>query len=302
MEWLRVVSCMHACRVLVCRSLLAAVCAVLTCLVCWPLLQDTTGFMSNLTASTPIIKRSFSRLFRNKYSTNSCKPPSSSTITPSSSTSSRSSPCAPALCLASKLSEGAAAEGPDTPSGLDSKAPALRHVDSHSEALLSCATPAPSQAAAATTTAPVVTASLDAAFTAAAQPEAQAADAASTAGADAERSRSGFEDVEPYAYTAGEFSDAEDDSANSSSPQHTAQATCTPASPSICLLGSPSKALTPPCSPCSSISCDSVGGGGMRRSYAVDLRMPRSLAGWPGVTCSCDNPLFDAEEIDRWAH
>jgi hypothetical protein len=44
-----------------------------------------------------------------------------------------------------------------------------------------------------------------------------------------------------------------------------------------------------------------LSGGGVRHSYAVDVCLARGLAGWPGVTCSCDNPLFaaDAEETDQ---
>jgi hypothetical protein len=163
--------------------------------------------------------------------------------------------------------------------------------------------------------------SLNAAFEGAAR-----ADQVVAAGADADRVRpsrsvSGFVDVTPYSYDTCDFSYSDDASTtptntsliyntntlltstsintsiSNSSQQPTQQARYAPTSPSMCLLGSPSKAQTPPCSPCSSISCE---GGGVRHKLTYDvLKSLPGLPGWPGATCSCDNPLFAEQYGDR---
>ena len=128
---------------------------------------------------------------------------------------------------------------------------------------------------------------------------------------------SGFVDVTPYSYDTCDFSDSDDASTtptnsnastmltstnintiiSTSSQQPTQQGPYAPTSPSMCLLGSPSKAQTPPCSPCSSISCE---GGGVRHKLTYDvLKSLPGLPGWPGATCSCDNPLFAEQYGDR---
>jgi hypothetical protein len=165
--------------------------------------------------------------------------------------------------------------------------------------------------------------SFNAAFQGAARADQVVAAAVDEGSVRASRSVSGFVDVTPYSYDTCDFSDSEDasttptdsntsliyntntlltstninNSFSNSSQQLAQQARYAPTSPSMCLLGSPSKAQTPPCSPCSSISCE---GGGVRHKLTYDvLKSLPGLPGWPGATCSCDNPLFAEQYGDR---
>lgn len=289
-------------------------------------LQDA----NTINTSTPANRRSYSRLFRNKYSTSSLSiiPTKSSAssssgaaggITPSSSTGSKASPCAAALSLAFSSGSGAAtpAQGPDTPVGLAGNLPACTPGPTSSLTPSCCTTPAqgvvPSAGTATISAAAAAAAScLDAAFEGAVTAEERKGPAASAPGT-AGAVHSVGDAFRCGGYNAGDLSDSASESAGSSQQPSSAPASPSvrvtaaaalasrPASPNVmCLLGSPSRILTPPCSPCSSISCEGAGlTRAQRLSYEALKSLPGLPTGWTGVTCSCDNPLFTEQYGDR---
>lgn len=244
--------------------------------------SNTSGTSFSTTSSSNTGHTSFSRLFRSKYSIDTVNSTSS---TPTGSTDTHG---APTLCLQPKLSGAATPlEGPDTPMGTSSKPPTYR-PPSHS----SCtdlqsvkSSPLPQVAA---TPPPLST------FT----PGAATGSVGGTAG-DActlpgTRSSGGFEDVEPYAYDVGDFSDnAEDGDCIYSSNYSPCAApgperSCSP-------LCSPGCTRTPHCSPSS--PTHSGVSNQLRHSFAALTQLP-GLHCLPDVTCSCDNPLYAADEYD----
>jgi hypothetical protein len=65
----------------------------------------------------------------------------------------------------------------------------------------------------------------------------------------------------------------------------------------IAAYSTPGAAGTPPCSPCSSISC---GSPPTRPSFfAAAVQLPPGVHALPGVMSSCDNPLFACEDDEE---
>jgi len=244
------------------------------------------------TSSSSTNHTSCSRLFRSKYSIDTVTSTNSGSTSSTSSTPTGSTDAhgAPTLCLQPKLSGSATPlEGPDTPMGMSSKPPTYR-PPSHS----SCAdlqsvksSPLPQVAAA-----PQL---LSTYTPAAATGSVPTADGACTL--PGTRSSAGFEDVEPYAYDVGDFSDSAEDydriySSNSSNHTPCAapgpERSCSP-------LCSPGCTRTPHCSPTS--PAHSGVSNHLRHSFAAFTQLP-GLHCLPDVTCSCDNPLFADDEFD----